>query len=39
MNDAVAREKQLKGWVRAWKLRLIEQHNSGWNDLFETVNT
>jgi putative endonuclease len=30
---AIAREKQIKGWNRAWKLRLIEQHNSGWNDL------
>ena len=30
---AIAREKQLKGWNRAWKLRLIEANNSGWNDL------
>lgn len=30
--DAIAREKQLKGWNRAWKIRLIEKHNSGWND-------
>jgi putative endonuclease len=33
INNAVAREKQIKGWNRAWKLRLIEQDNSGWNDL------
>jgi putative endonuclease len=33
INDAIAREKQIKGWNRAWKLRLIEKHNSGWNDL------
>jgi putative endonuclease len=33
--DAIAREKQLKGWNRAWKIRLIEKTNSGWNDLFE----
>ena len=33
INDAIVREKQLKGWNRAWKIRLIERHNSGWNDL------
>ena len=29
----IAREKQIKGWNRAWKLHLIEKDNSGWNDL------
>jgi putative endonuclease len=33
INDAIAREKQIKGWNRAWKIRLIEKDNSGWNDL------
>ena len=33
INAAIAREKQIKGWNRAWKIRLIEAHNSGWNDL------
>ena len=33
INQAITREKQIKGWNRAWKLRLIEKHNSGWNDL------
>jgi putative endonuclease len=33
INDAIAREKQIKGWNRAWKIRLIEENNSGWNDL------
>jgi putative endonuclease len=33
IDEAIAREKQIKGWNRAWKLRLIEKHNSGWNDL------
>ena len=33
VNDAIAREKQIKGWNRAWKIRLIEKANSGWNDL------
>ena len=33
INQAIVREKQIKSWNRAWKLRLIERHNSGWNDL------
>jgi putative endonuclease len=33
INAAIAREKQIKGWNRAWKIRLIEENNSGWNDL------
>ena len=33
INDAIVREKQIKGWNRAWKIRLIEEGNSGWNDL------
>jgi putative endonuclease len=33
INNAIAREKQIKGWNRAWKIRLIEKENSGWNDL------
>jgi putative endonuclease len=30
---AIEREKQIKGWNRDWKLKLIEKENSGWNDL------
>ena len=37
INDAIAREKQIKGWNRAWKIRLIEKENSGWNDLVERL--
>ena len=33
VNDAITREKQIKGWNRAWKIKLIEKNNSGWNDL------
>jgi putative endonuclease len=33
IDTAIVREKQIKGWNRAWKLRLIEKGNSGWNDL------
>ena len=32
---AVARERQIKGWVREKKLRLIESVNTGWVDLAE----
>lgn len=32
---AVARERQIKGWVREKKLRLIESVNAGWLDLAE----
>ena len=32
---AIAREKQIKGWVRAKKFALIEQENAGWYDLAE----
>src|ERR1700689_4957427 len=34
---AIAREKRLKRWNRAWKIKLIEQNNSGWNDLHERL--
>jgi len=30
MPDAIRREKQLKKWNRAWKVRLIEQMNPEW---------
>ena len=33
VDIAIEREKQIKGWNCAWKVRLIEQDNSGWNDL------
>jgi putative endonuclease len=34
MPAAIAREKQLKEWKRAWKLELIENSNPGWRDLY-----
>lgn len=37
MLSAIAREKQLKKWNRAWKLRLIEEHNPTWQDLWPTI--
>jgi len=35
MESAILREKALKRWKRAWKIRLIEERNPYWNDLFE----
>ena len=36
-ESAIIREKQLKKWKRAWKLKLIEQNNPKWNDLYENI--
>jgi putative endonuclease len=33
VRAAIAREKQIKGWLRERKLRLIEEANPGWDDL------
>jgi len=35
MEHAIQREKRLKKWNRAWKLRLIEEANPDWRDLAE----
>ncbi|MFT3811518.1 MAG: GIY-YIG nuclease family protein [Micropepsaceae bacterium] len=32
---AIAREKAIKTWRRAWKVRLIESANPAWDDLSE----
>jgi len=37
VDDAIRREKQMKEWQRAWKLRVIEEMNPDWDDLFETL--
>ncbi|HEY0011771.1 MAG TPA: GIY-YIG nuclease family protein [Allosphingosinicella sp.] len=31
--EAIAREKAMKKWLRAWKLELIEKDNPHWKDL------
>lgn len=36
-EPAIRREKQLKKWNRAWKIRLIEEMNPKWDDLFPTL--
>lgn len=33
MLEAIAAEKKLKKWRRAWKIALIEKENPYWNDL------
>jgi len=35
--QAINREKQLKKWERKWKLRIIEEMNPNWDDLYETL--
>ena len=35
--SAIAREKQLKKWNRAWKLQLIEEKNPEWKDLCDEI--
>ncbi|HWU73011.1 MAG TPA: GIY-YIG nuclease family protein [Sphingomonas sp.] len=34
---AIAREKALKAWKRAWKIELIESVNPEWADLFDQI--
>jgi len=36
--EAIAREKKLKRWRRAWKLNLIEERNPEWRDLYDDLN-
>jgi putative endonuclease len=35
--NAIAREKELKKWRRAWKLELIEKMNPEWIDLYDGI--
>lgn len=37
VENAIRREKRLKKWPRHWKIRLIEQHNPDWNDLYPEI--
>ena len=36
-ESAITREKRLKKWNRAWKLRLIEEKNPMWRDLYQDI--
>lgn len=35
--NAITREKQVKKWRRAWKIRMIEKENPNWEDLYESL--
>jgi putative endonuclease len=36
-ENAIKREKRLKKWNRAWKIRLIEELNPNWDDLYASI--
>jgi putative endonuclease len=36
-ETAIAREKELKKWRRNWKIRLIEETNPNWADLYDEI--
>ena len=38
VNEAIAREKAIKKWRRAWKRELIERGNPQWLDLYDRIN-
>ncbi|MFZ3053577.1 MAG: GIY-YIG nuclease family protein [Sulfuricurvum sp.] len=37
MEAAISREKAIKKWNRNWKLRIIEEFNPQWRDLYEDI--
>ena len=37
MYNAITREKQLKAGSRDKKIKLIEEHNKNWKDLYESL--
>ena len=36
-ETAITREKDIKKWRRAWKIRLIEEMNPDWRDLYDDI--
>ncbi|HLD19788.1 MAG TPA: GIY-YIG nuclease family protein [Patescibacteria group bacterium] len=36
-SRAIEREKQIKNWKRSWKLKLIEDKNAEWRDLYGSL--
>jgi putative endonuclease len=38
IDEAIRREKAMKEWHRPWKVRLIEEANPAWADLWRTTN-
>ena len=37
VNSAIEREKQIKGWKRKRKNKLVESKNPNWEDLYEKI--
>jgi putative endonuclease len=37
VEAAIRREKRLKKWNRSWKIRLIEEANPNWTDLYDGI--
>jgi putative endonuclease len=37
MISAMTREKRVKKWKRDWKLKLIEEFNPDWRDLYDDI--
>ena len=35
--SAISREKAIKNWKRSWKIKVIEQMNPQWRDLFDDL--
>jgi putative endonuclease len=37
IRTAIQRERTIKHWSRAWKVRLIHQNNPDWTDLYDSL--
>ncbi len=37
INEAILREKRIKKWNCQWKIRLIDEFNPNWNDLYDSI--
>ncbi len=37
IDEAILRERQMKKWNRKWKIRLIEEKNPDWKDLYNEI--
>jgi putative endonuclease len=37
IQEALLRERQMKKWNRAWKIRLIQSQNPDWIDLYPSI--
>ena len=37
MYEAIRREQRLKKWKRVWKIRLIEESNPRWRELYPEI--